>query len=416
VTLARLAKRANLNDPNVPITAANFYELFGAQRSKAGTLVSEDRVLGIPAYYRAMAIRSGVEAALPLKVYKRGSREPVRSRTPLDSPNPAQRPFGFRQTMKFNEFAWGNSFARKVRNGAGIVTQTWPVHPSRVRVKQVEITGRNPEGKEFVVLSKNGTEYTWTSWEMFHVPFMSPDGLSGVSALQAFRESLGTAIAAEDTAGTLYANGIRPSGLIKSKKKLNEESAARLKRQAQAKLAGPEHAGEIMVLDDDADWISMTIPPQDAQLLESRQWSVSEIARMVGVMPHMIGDTERSTSWGTGIEQQFIGWVQTIVYPSCKNFEELVTADLLPGGWDGGSWFAEHSFEGLLRGDSAARAAFYASAIQWGWMSRNEVRALDNLEPRDGLDELLTPSNMTLISIDGTPIPLGGGASAPSPA
>lgn len=418
MTLARL--RRSVEDPSVPITSASFGSgMFGSMRSKAGALVSEQRVLGLPAYYRAMAIRSGVEAALPLKVYKRGTRERIRQRTVLDSPNPAQKPFGFRQTMKLNEIAWGNAFAKMDRNGADVVVRTWPIHPSRVRVVQVDCTSANPEGKLFIVRDSKGGEQRWTSWDVWHVPFMSPDGIQGVSALQAFRESLGSAIAAEDAASSLFANGVRLSGIVKVKKPLKDQASAdRVKANFKTKFAGGDNAGEVAILDDDSDFTPLTIPPQDAQLLESRSWSVSEIARMVGVMPHMIGDTEKSTSWGTGIEQQFIGWAQTIVYPSTKNYEELVTAALLPGGWDAGSWFAEHSLDGLLKGDSAARAAFYASAIQWGWKSRNEVRAAENLEPVEGLDEFLTPSNMTLISIDGTPVPLsqGGVNNAPSTA
>lgn len=401
----------------MPLTSAALADWLNGGRTKAGVSVSEQRVHGLPAYYRAMAIRSGVEAALPLKVYKRGTRELMSARTVLDSPNPSQKtPFAFRQTMKFNEIAWGNAYARKVRNGADVVVQTWPIHPSRCRTEQVDITERNREGKLFLVRDSKGVEHRWTSWEIFHVPFMSPDSITGISAFQAFRESLGSAVAAEDVASTMFANGTRLSGILRAKKKLDETGANRVKAMWKSKLSGVDNAGEVAVLDEDAEFQPLTIPPADAQLLQSRQWSVSEIARMVGVMPHMIGDTEKSTSWGTGIEQQFIGWTQTIVYPSLKNYEDLCTADLLPGGWDGGSWFAEHNLEGLLRGDSAARAAFYAQAIQWGWLTRNEVRRLENREPAEGLDEFLTPSNMTLISIDGTPMPLsqGGVNNAPS--
>lgn len=418
MTLARAFRAFNLNSPAVPLTSESLADWITGGTTKAGSRVSEQRVLGLPSYYRAMAIRSGVEAALPLKVYKRGTRERISQRTVLDSPNPSQKTsFAFRQTMKFNEIAWGNSFARKIRNGADVITQTWPIHPSRCRVEQVDISGANPEGKLFLVLDSKGVEHRWTSWDVFHVPFMSPDGIRGVSAFQAFRESLGAALAAEDAASAMFANGVRLSGIVRAKKKLAEGGADRLKASFRTKFSGPEHVGEVAVLDEDADFTPLTIPPQDAQLLQSRQWSVSEIARMVGVMPHMIGDTEKSTSWGTGIEQQFIGWTQTIVYPSAKNYEDLCTAELLPGGWDGGNWFAEHSLEGLLRGDSAARSAFYAQAIQWGWLTRNEVRELENRSPAEGLDEFLTPSNMTLISIDGTPMPLSqGGANAPTSA
>lgn len=417
MTIASVFRRS-LESPTTPLTSDALAEWLSGRKTKAGSMATEARVLGLPAYYRAIAIRSGVEAALPLKVYRRNTRQRVSSKTVVDSPNPSQRPFGFRQTMRFNEIAHGASFARKVRNGADVVTQVWPVHPSRVRIEQVDITGSNPEGKLFIVLDRKGVEHRWTSWEMFHCPFLSPDGIRGISAFQAFRESAGIAIAAEDAAGALYANGSKLSGVVKVKGTLKDGGADRLKQMWRSKFTGPDAAGEVAILDQDADFTPLTIPPHDAQLLQSRQWSVEEIARMVGVLPFMIGSTEKSTSWGTGIESQFIGWVQTTLYPSLKNFEELITADLLPGGWDSGAWYAEHSLEGLLRGDSAARAQFYAQGIQWGWLRRNEVRERENLEPAEGLDEFLTPSNMTLISIDGTPVPLsqGGVNSAPSPA
>lgn len=419
MTIARaLARASGLNNPAVPLTSESLAEWISGGRTKAGALVSEQRVLGLPAYYRAIAIRSGVEAALPLKVYRRGSRERIVQRTVLDSPNPAQKPFGFWQTMRMNGIAWGNSFARKEYNGADVVTKVWPMHPSRVRVEPVDITEVTPDGKLFIVTDRHGREYRWTRREVFHVPFMSPDGIVGVSALQAFRESLGTAIAAEDTAGSLFANGTRISGVLQSKKSLTETSATRLKTRWREVATGSGNAGDIAVLDNDTEFKPTSLPPQDAELLQSRQWSVAEISRIVGVMPHMIGDTERSTSWGSGIESQFIGWVQTIVYPELVNIEQIATGDLLPGGWDSGSWYAEYALEGLLRGDSAARAQFYASAIQWGWMHRNEVRVRENLEPAEGLDEFLAPSNMTLISIDGKAIPLttNGGTDATSAA
>lgn len=418
MTIARALARS-LESPTQPITSESLAAWLAGGKTKAGTLASEARVLGLPAYYRAMAIRAGVEAALPLKVYKRGTRERVRQRTVLDSPNPSQKPFGFWQTMRMAGIGHGNAYARKVRNGADVVVQVWPMHPSRVRVEVVEITARNPEGKLFIVRDRHGHEHRWTSWEVFHLPWMAPDGMVGVSALRAFRESLGTAIAAEDAAGSLFANGSRLAGILKSKNLLKQDSAERLKKRWKENVAGADKAGDIAVLDGDTEFQPIAISPQDAQLLTSRQWSVSEIARMVGVMPHMIGDTERSTSWGTGIESQFIGWVQTIVLPELTNIAQLVTADLLPGGWDGGSWYAEHDLNGLLRGDSAARAAFYASAIQWGWMTRNEVRVRENFEESEGLDEFLAPSNMTLISIDGKAVPLttntGGSDAASNP-
>jgi HK97 family phage portal protein len=123
---------------------------------------------------------------------------------------------------------------------------------------------------------------------------------------------------------------------------------------------------------------------------------------MVGTPPHLIGDVSGSTSWGTGIEQQVLGWVKFTLQMWITSMEQRWAAELLPP-----SRYVKHSLEGLLRGDSAARAAFYHQAITDGWMTRNEVRQLEDRDPGpDSLDEYLAPSNMTLISVDGQIVPL----------
>jgi HK97 family phage portal protein len=414
VTLLGAIARRSLETPTQPLTSTSLAEWIGGGKTKAGAVVTEARVYGLPAYMRALTIRASVEAALPLKVFQKGSRERVTTRTVLDAPNPAQRPFAFWQTMRMNGIAQGNSFATLDRDGSDQVTAMWPCSPRRVRVEPVEISGLFPDGKLFIVTDRKGREHRMSSWRMLHIPYMSPDGVTGVSAFQAYRESLGGAIAADDTAHTLFAKGLRLAGTLNTKDSLDKTKADALKQRWRDLFYGVDNAGEIAVMDNGAEFKSVNLSPHDAELLLSRKWSVSEIARMVGVLPHMIGDTEKSTSWGTGIEQQFIGWVQTIVYPDLVNIAQICT-HVLPGGWDQCPWYTEHTLEGLLRGDSAARAEFYAKAIQWGWMVRNEVRVRENLEQLEGLDEPLTPSNMTLITIDGKPVPLSeGGINATS--
>lgn len=396
MTLLGAMARRSLETPTQPLTSTSLAEWIGGGKTKAGAMVTEQRVFGLPAYMRALTIRASVEAALPLKIYKNGTRERVTVKTVLSAPNPAQRSFAFWQTMRMNGIAHGNSFATLERDGSDQVIRMWPCPSRQVRVEPVDISAMFPDGKLFIVTDRKGREHRLSSWRMLHIPYMSPDGLSGVSAFQAYRETLGGAIAADDTAHTLFAKGLRISGTLNTKDTLTADGAKALKQRWRELFSGADNAGEIAVLDNNAEFRPVNLSPQDAQLLLSRQWSVSEIARMVGVMPHMIGDTEKSTSWGTGIEQQFIGWVQTIVGPDLVNLAQIIT-HVLPGGWDNCPWYAEHTLEGLLKGDSAARAEFYAKAVQWGWMVRNEVRGLENLEPIEGLDDPLTPSNMAVM-------------------
>lgn len=402
----------NTENPTLPLTSTALAEWLTGASTSAGVAVTEQRVLGLPAYYRALSLTAGTLAGLPLKVYRNGTRERVRIRTVLDSPNPRQTPFEFWFTLYSTAIAWGNGYGRKVRNTGGQVAQVWPLRPSQVRVEGVDPTERDPAGKLFLVTDRAGTEHRWTSHEVFHLPYLSPDGLSGVRPLQAFRQSLGIAIAADDSAANFYANGSRISGVLRTEQTLTETQANDLKARWKKLTSGPANAGDIAVLDAGGEFKPIAIPPADAQLLESRRWSVSEVARMVGTPPHLIGDVERSTSWGTGIEEQVLGWVKFTLGQWITLSEQRVTRELLPGGWDSGSWYAEAALEGLLRGDAAARAALYHSGIVDGWLNRNEVRGYENLEPVDGLDEFIVPSNMAIIAVDGqaTPVTKSGAA------
>jgi HK97 family phage portal protein len=411
VTVLGRLLRSSLENAELPLTSTALADWLGGARSKAGVAVSEPRVYGLPAYYRGVAIKAGTLGCLPIKVYRKGTRERVRTETVLDSPNPRDTPLEFWMTMYANGIAWGNAFGRKLRDGSDQVIEVWPIHPSRVRVEAVAPTPDNPEGKRFLVRDQvTGQVKEYTSWDIFHLPYMTVGGVEGMRPLSMFRQSLGIAIAGDDSAASFYGNGSRISGILTTDQKLEENSATRLKKAWKEKVSGPDNAGEIAVLDKGAKFQPVMIPPADAQLLQSRQWAVSEIGRMIGILPHLVGDVDKTSSWGTGVEQQTLGWVKYDLQSWISAAEQRITRELLPGGWSSGIWYAEIAVEGLLRGDSAARAAFYHAAITDGWMNRNEVRPLENLEPAEGLDEFIVPSNMTLISIDGEIVPLGQGA------
>lgn len=396
MTVLRALLRTSLENPGVSISDPALAEWIGGPRALAGVTVNEDRVYGLPAYFRGVAIVSGTLAGIPLKVYKKGTRQPVTQSTVLDNPNPRQTPFEFWQTGLANAVTWGNMFARKLRDGAGVVRQAWQIHPSRVRVDEVDITDANPAGKLFVIRMKDGTEKRYTSDEIFHVPYLSPDGIAGVRPLQLFRQSLGISIAADETAAGFYGNKSMLSGVLQTDAELDEDKADRVKARWREKTSGVHRAGEVAVLDKGLKFEPLTMPPGDAELLDSRRFSVTDISRMVGLPPHLLGDVQRSTSWGAGIEAQVLGLIKFNFNPWCVSIEQRVTRELLPGGWTAGSWFAEHSLEGLLRGDSVARANFYRAMVQIGALTLNEVRVLENEEPMEGLDVFMIPKNMTL--------------------
>lgn len=399
--------RASLEDPQVSISDPALAEWLNGGRSVAGVSVNEKRIYGLPAYYRGVAISSGTLAGLPLKVYRKGTRQPILMATVLDNPNPRQTPFEFWQMLFANAITWGDMFAWKIRNGADIVSETWPIHPSRVRVTEVTPTKANPEGKVFAIRMPDGTIELFTSRHVFHVPYMSIDGVQGVRPIHAFRQSLGLAIAGDEAAAAFYGNGLMISGILSSEQKIDDKRAEMLKARWKAKISGAHHVGDVAVMSDGLKFEPIVLPPKDAELLSSRQWSVDEIGRMVGLPPHMLGNVDRSTSWGSGIESQVLGLVKFTFKPWCDLVEQRATRELLPGGWTSGSWFAEYSIEGLLRGDSKARADFYSRMVQSGLMSLGEPRRLENLEPVDGLDDVfLIPKNMSVFKPGSDPAAL----------
>lgn len=401
-----LLRSTSPENPNMSLNSSAFYDFIGGGRA-AGVAVTERSVYGLTAWYRAIALIAGTAAALPIHTFKNQTRE----RAPkyvLAQPSRSATPFEFWQAMYANALSWGTSYARKTRDRGGIVVRLSVIHPSRCQVITIDETDENPAGKLFRVTDWRGRTEVLTPYEVFELPYLSIDGQIGLRPLEIFRETLGSGIASERTGAQFWENGAQLSGVLETDKDLNETQATNTLRGFRTAYTGPKNAGKVALLDNGAKYKTIALPPQDAQLIESRKFTVTEIARLFGIPPHMLGDVEKSSSWGTGIEQQMIGFVQFTLLPWLRLVEQRITLDLLPGGWTAGRFYAEYSVEGLLRGDSAARSAFYHSAVIDGWMNRNEVRSKENLEPVDGLDEFLVPSNLTLVSIDGQMVPLGG--------
>lgn len=404
MSILGLATRNSLENPNVGyVTGLQWLDTPTA----AGVPVTEQRVYGLTAWYRAIALVAGVNAALPFKKFVAGTHTPAHNQGVLANPNPAVTPFEFWQTHYAHALSYGVAYARKVRGGADTVEELWTVHPSAVTPDRVEPTRDNPSGKIFRVTKKDsGEPLVLTPRDIFETPNLCVDGRRGLSPLQVARETLSIALNAERSASSFYRSGSRLSGILQSKNSLTERSADRLKKNWREKVAGPDNAGDIAVLDNDTEFKAISISPADAELLESRRFSVTEIARLFGVPPHLLGDVTSSTSWGTGIAEQTDGFVKFTLLPWLELIEQRVDRELMPGGWTQSAWYSKHILEGLLRGTPAQRAAFYHQAITDGWMSRATVREKEDLEYVEGLDEYLVPSNLTLVSVDGSHVAL----------
>jgi HK97 family phage portal protein len=230
--------------------------------------------------------------------------------------------------------------------------------------------------------------------DVFHVRGFGAGGDVGLSPVSYARQTMGTALAADETAAETFRNGLQISGFLKEApgtKSTPEQRKDLLKLFDE--FMGSLNAGKVMPLPHGFDFAGITMNPEDAQLLQTRRFHVEEICRWFRVPPFMIGHTEKSTSWGTGIEQQMIGFLTFSLRPYLTRIEQAIKKQLIMPA-ERATIYAEFNLEGLLRADSQGRAALLSALGQNGYLTRNEGRARDNLPPLPGGDVLTVQSNL----------------------
>lgn len=351
-----------------------------------GEQVTPQSALALPAVWACVNLIAGSIASLPLVVYRDrdGEREAVRGH-PLyrllhDSPNYDQTALDFWEFMAASLELWGNAYARVERTN-GKVSGLLPVNPALVAVN------RRKSGAIEYRWSEDGAEHVLTDAEMFHVRGFGGNPLGGMSTLHFGRQTFGLAQALGRSASATFANGMRPSGTLSFPEWLKPEQRELAETRLVEKFSGAINAGRPLVLEGGVKFEALTLQPEDAQMLESQRYSVEEVCRFFGVPPHMVGHTEKSTSWGSGIEQQTLGFVKFTLRRRVKRIEQAIMQQLVTPEERSRGLVAEFNLEGLLRGDSAGRASFYRTMTAIGAMTINEVRKLENLPPVDGGDQ-----------------------------
>lgn len=387
MTFLRRAVRASIEDPTRPLTASSLVSLLGGAPNVSGVNVTEKSALKFAAVWRGTAVISSLGGSTPLHAYRSGTLE-RRKVNILDNPHPDLTPFEFWRLNYVHRVLWGNAYALKVRNGAGAIAELHPLAPERVKCVAVKSSDRVPGGKVFIV--DGDTDRPLTSDSIFHVPGLGYDGLCGISVVRMAATAIGMGLAAEEYGARLWGQGSLMSGILKTSASLDQDSADRLKASWAAKVAGLSKSHEIAILDNGAEFQQVSMPNTDAQFIESRDFQVSEFSRFIGLPPFLLMQTSKSTSWGTGLEQQAIGFVKFDLHPQWfKPTEARVTKELTGSGL-----YAKYKIEGLLRGDSTARANFYNVMRNVGAYSANDIRELEDLPPVEGGDSYLQPMNM----------------------
>jgi HK97 family phage portal protein len=368
--------------------------------TSSGIAVTPEKAMRIAAVFACVRIRSGVVANMPLHIKRR-----IDARTREDAsdhplwlifrrrPNRWQTPSQFKRMLTAHLLLRGNAYAM-ISRSRGDVKELIPLHPDRVETRQ-----RDDLSLTYVYTRKNGQKVELQQSEVFHLVGLTLDGVNGVSVIKYARETLGLSLAMEGHGTTVFKNGARVSVVLKHPNKIGIEGLEFLKASLDDYRAGGESEGKALILEEGMAVERLAMTSEDAQWIESRKFSRSDIAMFFGVPPHMIGDTEKSTSWGTGIDSQTQGFVTFSAEDDLTTWEEAINRDLVPA--NDNDLYARFNRAALVKGDIKVRWEAHVKALQWGVMSPNEVRALEDLNPREGGDIYYPPPNTAGLSEPG---------------
>jgi HK97 family phage portal protein len=391
----------------IGLTDGAFWGVFLGGESSAGKAVNADTAMNLSAANACVRLLSETIGAMPLMVYERlddGGRRPAKEHWSYallhDSPNADQTPVEYWEGQVAALALWGNGLARKEKAG-GRVVALQPFSPAATTVS------RQRNGRLRYSYVEFGVRHDLDEDDVVHIRGFGTDRDWGLSPIAMARHSLGLAMAADEAAAKLFANGMVSSGFIETQKFLTKEQRAQFETSLE-KFKGSTNAGKLMTLEGGFAFKPLSINPEDMQMLESRRFNVEEICRWFRVPPFMIGHTEKSTSWGTGIEQQQIGFLTFTLAPYLARIQQRLNASLL-SPVDRRKYYVEFNIESLLRADSAGRAAFYSTMAQNGGITRNEIRVRENLPKMPGGDVLTVQSNLVPLEM------LGKVPAAPTP-
>lgn len=358
--------------------------------------VSPESAMQLSAVFACVRVCSETLASCPLVIYKSlpdGGKERAPEH-PLykvlhDRPNIWQTAMEFWEMQQAHLELRGNSFALIVPGPRGAIDQLIPLHPDRVAVYRL------PNGRLQYKVRQifDASIKTYAMEEIFHVRGMSSDGMIGMSTIAVQREVVGSGLAMQEYAARFFGNDSKPGGILEHPAKLSEQAYKRIKDTWQESQTG-SNRHKVAILEEGLKYNAISLSNKDSQFLEARQYSRSDIAGFFRVPLHKIGDLTKSAF--SNIEQQSIEFVTDNQRPRAVRIEKRIQIDLLDPLEldDGNEYFAQFDLDALQRGDIASRYGAYAVGRQWGWLSRNDVRRKENMNPVKNGDDYLTPLNM----------------------
>ena len=369
--LGRAFRAIGINTPGW----LDYFLFHGGVSTSSGVRVSESNALNISTVYQCVRYISDMIGQMPLGVYREvanGKEKAIDH--PLNSvlhraPNPLVPAFIFKKTMQAHLLIWGNAFAEIERNGAGQVVALWPLMPNCMRLQL--FNGRmyyyytTPEGREVQLT------------DVLHLRGLGNDGLVGYSPIALHREKLGLAKASEEYRARFFSNDARPGGVLYTDKELGDAGVERLRKQWDERHQGLTKRDRPAILEDGLKWQDVGIPPKDAEFIAGEEFTKADIAAIYGVPPYKIGLLKPGTVSFASVEQQAIDSVVDCIAPWVVCWENCLDLALLTPA-EQALYFTKFSMQGLLRGDSASRASFYAQMFDRGVFSINDILALED--------------------------------------
>jgi len=376
--------QSNLQDP------ANFLlNAFGYQTS-SNVLVNETTALTLSAVWACIRVLAETHAMLPLNVFTidAGKSREMAETDPLhfllhNRPNPLMTSFVWRETMMMQYCLTGNAYNIIHRDGLGNVIELelvqWP--------SEMYITKSLFDNKKYY--HYRGT--TYNEDEILHICGISFDGLKGLSPIQCARENIGLGISLQNFGGSFFKNGARMSGVMEVPGKMDDKAYDRLSSSWESKYSGVDNVGKTAILEGGAKYTPISLSNEDAQYLASRVFSIEEIARIFRVPIHMIGNLDKATN--NNIEHLGMEFATYTMTPHIVRWEQEMNGKLITPGKRAGKYI-KFQMNGLLRGDSASRAAFFKELFYAGAMSPNEIREAEEMNHYDGGEKYYIPVNM----------------------
>lgn len=349
--------------------------------------------MGLSAAFACVNVISETLGTLPVKLYqeteegqKRVAKDHRLAEVVSHSPNAEMTGVDFRRVMQSHLSLHNVAYAQIIRNGYGDVTGLYPIHPANITPMR-----RKDDTRKLYYQLGGELSGELKAEDVFHLKGMTSNGIQAVDPTSALKEVFGLAQALDLDAQRFFGNGCRLGVVLEHPSKLSEQAYERLKRDFEDNHSGGESSYKFKILEEGLKLTASRAINRDSQFDESRARQALEICRIFRVPPHKVQILDNATF--SNIEEQQIDWVSDCIMPKAVVWEASLNLLLSPKDRAAG-YFFKLDLRALLRGKMAERSEFYAKAINAGWMSRNEARGLEDMNPVEGLDEFLIPLNL----------------------